>query len=113
MQQINHAKKCIEAAQNEHIPRIVFIHGKGTGVLKTELRNMLSNTYELQLKSSSEYLSSMTNMQELQESIKSVMNDLAASAGDTQAYRENMATLSQNLSDLNNVYGNMLKAMRS
>ena len=52
-------------------------------------------------------------MQELQESIKSVMSDLAASAGDTQAYRENMATLSQNLSDLNNVYGNMLKAMRS
>lgn len=46
--QINHAKKCIEAAQSENIPRIVFIHGKGTGVLKTELRNMLSNTYELQ-----------------------------------------------------------------
>ena len=73
----------------------------------------LNNTYELQLKSSNEYLSSMANMQELQESIKSVMGDLAASAGDTQAYRENMATLSQNLSDLNNVYGNMLKAMRS
>ena len=46
--QINHAKKCIEAAQSENIPRIIFIHGKGTGVLKTELRNMLSNTYELQ-----------------------------------------------------------------
>jgi gliding motility-associated protein GldL len=73
----------------------------------------LNNTYELQLKSSNEYLASMSSMQELQESIKSVMNDLAASAGDTQAYRENMATLSQNLSDLNNVYGNMLKAMRS
>ena len=73
----------------------------------------LNNTYELQLKSSNEYLASMSNMQELQESIKSVMSDLAASAGDTQAYRENMATLSQNLSDLNNVYGNMLKAMRS
>ena len=73
----------------------------------------LNNTYELQLKSSNEYLASMSNMQELQDSFKSVMSDLAASAGDTQAYRENMATLSQNLSDLNNVYGNMLKAMRS
>ena len=73
----------------------------------------LNNTYELQLKSSNDYLASMSNMQELQDSIKSVMSDLAASAGDTQAYRENMATLSQNLSDLNNVYGNMLKAMRS
>ena len=73
----------------------------------------LNNTYELQLKSSNEYLASMSSMQELQDSIKSVMSDLAASAGDTQSYRENMATLSQNLSDLNNVYGNMLKAMRS
>ena len=73
----------------------------------------LNNPYELQLKSSNEYLASMSSMQELQDSIKSVMSDLAASAGDTQAYRENMATLSQNLSDLNNVYGNMLKAMRS
>jgi len=52
-------------------------------------------------------------MKDLQDSIQSVMTDLAASAGDTQVYRENMATLSQNLSDLNNVYGNMLKAMKS
>lgn len=44
--QINHAKKCIEAAQKENISRIIFIHGKGTGVLKTELRNLVSNTYE-------------------------------------------------------------------
>ena len=45
----------------------------------------LNNTYELQLKSSSEYLSSMSDMQELQESNKSVMNDQAAYAGDNQA----------------------------
>ncbi len=45
--QLQHVKKCIEAAQNEKISRIIFIHGKGTGVLKTELRNLVSNTYEL------------------------------------------------------------------
>ncbi len=84
----------------------------------------LNNTYELQLRSSQEYINSMSSMQEqqlasmsnmkdLQESVKGVMNDLAESANDTQAYRQSMATLSQNLSDLNNVYGNMLKAMRS
>jgi len=28
-------------------------------------------------------------------------------------YRDNMAMLAQNLADLNNVYGNMLKAMKS
>ena len=58
-------------------------------------------------------LASMSNMNDLQNSVKSVMSDLADSATDTQAYRESMATLSQNLADLNNVYGNMLKAMRS
>jgi gliding motility-associated protein GldL len=73
----------------------------------------LNSTYELQLKSSQDYISSAGQLQELQESIKSVMSDLAASASDTQIYRENMATLSQNLGDLNNVYGNMLKAMKS
>lgn len=45
--QINHVKKCIAAAQQEKISRIIFIHGKGTGVLKTELRNLLSNHYQL------------------------------------------------------------------
>jgi gliding motility-associated protein GldL len=73
----------------------------------------LNSTYELQLKSSQDYISSAGQLKELQESIKSVMSDLAASASDTQIYRENMATLSQNLGDLNNVYGNMLKAMKS
>ena len=74
---------------------------------------LLNSTYEPQLKSSQDYIASAGQLQELQESIKSVMSDLAASAGDTQIYRENMATLSQNLGDLNNVYGNMLKAMKS
>ena len=73
----------------------------------------LNGSYEIQLKSSQDYISGAGQMKDLQDSIQSVMADLAASAGDTQVYRENMATLSQNLSDLNNVYGNMLKAMKS
>ena len=72
----------------------------------------LNNVYELQLKSSQDYLESMTQMSNLQENIKGIMADLAASAKDTASYRENMAMLSQNLTDLNNVYGNMLRAMR-
>ncbi|MFM8241986.1 MAG: hypothetical protein ACKN86_04210, partial [Crocinitomicaceae bacterium] len=72
----------------------------------------LNNVYELQLNSSQEYLNSLSNMNSLQESINNIMTDLASTAKDTQAYRENMAMLSQNLTDLNNVYGNMLKAMR-
>jgi hypothetical protein len=52
-------------------------------------------------------------MSDLQANIKVIMTDLSASAKDTTIYRENMAMLSQNLTDLNNVYGNMLKAMRA
>jgi len=54
----------------------------------------------------------MHQMNSLQENIKAIMADLAASSKDTASYRENMAMLSQNLTDLNNVYGNMLRAMR-
>ena len=72
----------------------------------------LNNVYELQLKSSQDYLESMNQMTSLQDNIKGIMADLAASAKDTASYRENMALLSQNLTDLNNVYGNMLRAMR-
>ena len=108
---------------------IAAISGEGTN-FGPEMEKLssnisaLNNTYELQLRSSQEYLNSMTstqeqqlasmsNMKDLQDSVRSVMSDLAESASDTQAYRESMATLSQNLADLNNVYGNMLKAMRS
>lgn len=40
--QMSHVKKCINAALNQNIRKIVFIHGVGTGVLKTELRNYLA-----------------------------------------------------------------------
>jgi gliding motility-associated protein GldL len=72
----------------------------------------LNNVYELQLKSSQDYLDTLGQMSSLQENIKNIMTDLAASAKDTAAYRENMSLLSQNLTDLNNVYGNMLRAMK-
>ena len=62
--------------------------------------------------SSQEYLNSLSNMNKLQESINAIMKDLSETQQDTAAYKENMAMLSQNLSDLNNVYGNMLRAMK-
>ena len=72
----------------------------------------LNNVYELQLKSSQDYLNSTSQMNQLQESIKNVMSDLASSAQDTQIYRENMSLLSKNLTELNTVYGNMLRALK-
>jgi len=97
---------------------IAGIAGEGQGNFGAEMQKLgqnlgaLNNVYELQLKSSQDYLESINSMSSLQENIKTIMADLAASAKDTASYRENMAMLSQNLTDLNNVYGNMLRAMR-
>lgn len=70
----------------------------------------LNNVYELQLQGSSAHLEATQNFQ---QQIIEMMGNLSASAEDTKLYRENMAMLAQNLTDLNNVYGNMLKAMKS
>lgn len=40
--QMQHAKKCLDAAINQHVRKLIFIHGVGTGVLKSELRNYLA-----------------------------------------------------------------------
>jgi len=70
----------------------------------------LNNVYELQLQGSSAHLEATKGFQ---QQVVDMMSNLSASAEDTKMYRENMAMLAQNLTDLNNVYGNMLKAMRS
>ena len=68
----------------------------------------LNNVYELQLKGSSAHLEST---EKFQAQVTDMMQNLADSAQDTKLYKENMAMLSKNLTDLNSVYGNMLKAM--
>lgn len=68
----------------------------------------LNNVYELQLKGSSSHLEAT---EKFQAQVTEMMQNLAASAEDTKLYKENMALLSKNLTDLNSVYGNMLKAM--
>ena len=68
----------------------------------------LNNVYELQLKGSSAHLEAT---EKFQGQVTEMMKNLSDSAEDTRLYKENMATLTRNLSDLNQVYGNMLKAM--
>src|SRR5690606_16709788 len=68
----------------------------------------LNNVYELQLKGSTQHLEAT---EKFQSQVTEMMQNLSASAEDTRLYRENMALLSKNLTDLNTVYGNMLKAM--
>lgn len=68
----------------------------------------LNSVYELQLKGSSAHLEST---EKFQNNVTEMMANLSDSVEDTRLYKENMAMLSKNLTDLNQVYGNMLKAM--
>lgn len=68
----------------------------------------LNNVYELQLKGSSSHLEAT---EKFQGQVTEMMQNLSASTEDTRIYKENMSMLAKNLTDLNNVYGNMLKAM--
>ena len=48
--QMQHVKNCLGAATAKRIKRLVFIHGIGTGVLKTELHNYLSGFENVEFK---------------------------------------------------------------
>jgi gliding motility-associated protein GldL len=68
----------------------------------------LNSVYELQRKGANDHLKESEN---LYKGIQGLMKDLSESAGDTKKYREQITKLNDNLSALNNVYGNMLAAM--
>ncbi len=78
--------------------------------LETLNKNLsaLNTVYELQRKSADEHIK---ESEALQKGIQSLMKDLTDSAGDAKKYREQIAKLNDNLTALNNVYGNMLAAM--
>lgn len=48
--QIQHAKNCLEAAINQKYRKLVFIHGVGQGILKTELINFLGKYENISVK---------------------------------------------------------------
>lgn len=68
----------------------------------------LNNVYELQLKGSSQHLEAT---EKFQSQVTEMMQNLSDSVEDTKKYKDNMAMLSKNLTDLNQVYSNMLGAM--
>ncbi len=68
----------------------------------------LNATYELQLQGSQSHLEATTKFY---DGLTELMKNLHESVDDTRKYRQEMATLSSNLSSLNTVYGNMLSAM--
>lgn len=68
----------------------------------------LNAVYELQLKNSS---TNIEATEKITGGINSIMSDLKSTAADVSKYKNEISKLSQNLSALNTVYGNMLSAM--
>lgn len=70
----------------------------------------LNASYAAQLNGSQQQAETM---QAMYSGITELMTNLTDSVEDTKRYKENISELSTNLSALNNVYGNMLTAMKS
>ena len=68
----------------------------------------LNASYELQLQESKDHLSVTSKFH---DGLSELMKNLNDSVDDTRKYRQEMSNLSNNLSALNNIYGNMLTAM--
>ncbi len=68
----------------------------------------LNAVYELQRKGADNH---MKESETLYKGVQTLVKDLTESAGDTKKYREQITKLNDNLTALNNVYGNMLAAM--
>ena len=68
----------------------------------------LNTAYESQISGSKEHLK---GNDAVYKELSNMMSDLKTSVAETQKYKEEISKLSQNLSELNNIYGNMLSAM--
>ena len=69
----------------------------------------LNSVYEMQLQESNNQAKTSA---EMYNSIGALMTNLSDSVEDTKRYKEEIAKLGDNLTALNNVYGNMLSAMK-
>ena len=68
----------------------------------------MNAVYELQRKSADDHIK---ESETLYKGVQNMVKDLSESAIDAKKYRDQISKLSDNLSALNNVYGNMLSAM--
>jgi gliding motility-associated protein GldL len=87
--------------------------GADTGA---EMQKMASTLEQLNASYASQLQGSQQQaetMQAMYSGITDLMTNLSESVEDTKRYKDNIAELSTNLSALNNVYGNMLTAMKS
>ncbi len=99
-------------------PEIAPLHGdvveRQLGGMLTELQSMsksmgaLKSLQEVDFSGTSEQIKSMSNFY---TKMNEAMSDMAKSAEDVKAYKDQLTALNKNLGSLNTVYGNMLAAM--
>jgi len=70
--------------------------------------NALNEMYQMELENGNH---TFRTIDQFNTSVNTIMTSLEDSAEDTKRYREEVAMLANNISTLNNVYGNMLSAM--
>lgn len=70
----------------------------------------LNAVYELQLKSATENIEASSKYF---ENIDQLLGSLSESVEGARSYKQNITELSENIASLNNVYGNMLSAMKN
>lgn len=97
----------------ESISSLADANDAGTSIgvsLNSVSKNLsaLNATYELQLQGSRTHLEAT---EKFYDGLADLMKNLHDSVDDTKKYRQEMSTLSTNLSALNTIYGNMLGAM--
>jgi gliding motility-associated protein GldL len=70
----------------------------------------LNSLYELQVKNSASQVKAAA---EVTQGLESIKGQFMQSVDDARIYKEQVAKLSQSISELNNIYGNMLSAMNA
>jgi len=108
----------LTAGPTNNQPEIAPLHGdvveRQLGGMLTELQSMsksmgaLKSLQEVDFSGTSEQIKSMSNFY---TKMNEAMSDMAKSAEDVKAYKDQLMSLNKNLGSLNTVYGNMLAAM--
>ncbi|MCC6461491.1 MAG: gliding motility protein GldL [Saprospiraceae bacterium] len=108
----------LTAGPSQTMPDVAPLHGdvveRQLGGMLTELQSMskslgaLKALQEVDFSGTQEQIKSMSNFY---TKLNEAMSDMAKSAEDVRAYKDQMASLNKNLGSLNTVYGNMLAAM--
>ena len=82
------------------------------GQVQTITKNLgaLNAVYEMELQDANNHMKAMN---QFIGSLTAAMGNMSEASKDTEAMKQNIGKLNGNLASLNNVYGNMLAAMRS